>query len=389
MQKVINKLDRYQVRMMLSFFDIPLKDQPNLYKEAKILLTSCMRADRPRYDEIYKICVDQDATSDGDTPPTKVLPMFEASQIINKEIKALEESAIRIVSEKYLALSKELVKEIQNEATETINREAKKFNRIEIKVGNKKPKEIKGALPEEFKRLLQLASARLNILMVGPTGCGKTFISAKIAEALELDFSSQSCSAGVSESAFSGWLIPVGAGGKFVYVSSEFVRIYENGGVFLFDEMDASDANMLVFLNQALANDSFTIPQRHENPLIKKHKDFVAIAAANTGGGGADSMYHGRNSLDEATLDRFRVGTVLMDYSPTVEQSLFNEEILNWGLKIRSQISRHNLVRVLSTRTMIDAQKMQDQHGWTVDEFEQGYFASWSKEELLIIGRNV
>jgi|GEM_PF-2601604 len=387
MQTAINKLERYEMRMMLAFFDVPLKEQPKNSPDARKLLASFQKADRARYDQIYKICVDQDLSQQGNEPPTKVIPFTDASRIVRDEMKLLEDSAINVIAERYTKLSKDLVKEIQNEATETINRESKKFNRIEVKVGNKKAKEIKGAVPEEFERLLQLASARLNILMVGPTGCGKTFISSKIAEALDLDFSSQSCSAGVSESAFSGWLIPVGAGGKFVYVSSEFVRIYENGGVFLFDEMDASDANMLVFLNQALANDSFTIPQRHENPLIKKHKDFVAIAAANTGGGGADAMYHGRNSLDEATLDRFRVGTVVMDYSPIVEKSLFDEEILEWGLKIRLDILNHNLVRVLSTRTMIDAQKMKDQYDWSVEEFEKGYFASWSKEELAIVGR--
>ena len=387
MKTVIKKLARYQIRMMLSFYDIPFVDQPKKSSDARKLLTSLRSNDESKYNQIYKVCVDQDMTRDGDEKPTNVIPMNEASKIINEGVRLLEDSAIRNVSEKYLAMSKELAENIRTEATDTINREAKKFNRLEIKVGNKKAKEIKGAVPEEFERLLQLATARLNILMVGPTGCGKTFISSKIAEALELDFSSQSCSAGVSESAFSGWLIPVGSGGKFVYVSSEFVRIYENGGVFLFDEMDASDANMLVFLNQALANDSFTVPQRHENPLVKKHKDFVAVAAANTGGGGADAMYHGRNSLDEATLDRFRVGTVVMDYSPAVEKSLFTHEILDWGLAIRETIKCHNLVRVLSTRTMIDATTMQNQHGWSVEEFEKGYFASWSKEELLIAGR--
>jgi len=388
MQTVINKLQRYEMRMMLAFFDVPLKEQPKHSPDARKLLTSFQRANREKYDRIYRICVEQDVSGDeSGEPPKEVIAFSDASRIISQEVKELEDSAVRTVSEKYLALSKDLVKQIQEEATESINREAKKFNRLEIKVGTKKPKEIKGAVPEEFERLLQLASSRLNILMVGPTGCGKTFISSKIAEALDLDFSSQSCSAGVSESAFSGWLIPVGAAGKFVYVSSEFVRIYENGGVFLFDEMDASDANMLVFLNQALANDSFTVPQRHTKPLVKKHKDFVAIAAANTGGGGADAMYHGRNSLDEATLDRFRVGTVNMDYSPTVERSLFCEEILEWGLKIRLSILNNNLVRVLSTRTMIDAQKMKNDHGWTVEQFEQGYFASWSKEELAIVGR--
>jgi MoxR-like ATPase len=39
--------------------------------------------------------------------------------------------------------------------------------------------------------------------------------------------------------------------------------------------------------------------------IIQRHPDFVAIAAANTFGRGADRQYVGRYQLDAATLDRF------------------------------------------------------------------------------------
>ena len=39
--------------------------------------------------------------------------------------------------------------------------------------------------------------------------------------------------------------------------------------------------------------------------LIKRHKDCVIIAGANTTGSGATMEYVGRNRLDAATLDRF------------------------------------------------------------------------------------
>lgn len=277
-------------------------------------------------------------------------------------------------------------KELLKEAKEVLRKEAKKYRTIQVKIGNKKPKKLKGVLPKEFDTLLQLAQQRKNTMMVGPAGCGKTYIASKIAEALSMDFASQSCSAGMSESQLTGWLLPIGKSGQFSYVSSEFVRIYENGGVFLFDEIDASDSNVLIIINAALANDSFSISQRYKKPTIKKHKDFVAVAAANTYGNGADTVYVGRNQLDAATLDRFKIGTVTMNYDETVERSLSNSEVYDWAIGVRGQIEKHGLRRIMSTRIMIDATDMIDGQNWPIGKIASSYFSDWSKEEMAVVG---
>jgi len=248
-----------------------------------------------------------------------------------------------------------------------------------------KTRVVKGVLPKEFPRMVQLGAARKNIMLVGPAGCGKTYLAAKLAEALKLDFADQSCSAGLSESAFTGWLLPVGKSGQFEYVESPFIKMYENGGVFLFDEMDAADANLLTFLNKALANDSFYLPQRYKNPLVKRHPDFVAIGAANTYGHGADAMYVGRNQLDAATLDRFRVGMITMDYSKEVEESIGNPKLLEWAWKVREAIRVKSLRRVMSTRTIKDLADMTEQADWKQGDWQQAYFTDWSAEEMALI----
>lgn len=267
---------------------------------------------------------------------------------------------------------------------------AKVLNKVEIEYTVKqgqKNKKINGPLPDEFQKILDLASQRINILLVGPSGCGKTHVAKVVAETLGLDFAAQSCSAGMSESAFTGWLLPIGDSGKFQYVQSEFVRIYENGGVFLFDEIDAADSNTMLFLNQALANGEFYLPQRHEKPKVVKHKDFVCIAAANTFGNGATALYSGRNLMDGATMDRFRMGIVPMDYSPTVEQSLIDPEVLAWGRMMRNVIETKSMRKILSTRLLIDASKMKS-IGWTIDEIENSYIADWSREEKAMLVRD-
>lgn len=252
----------------------------------------------------------------------------------------------------------------------------------EIIIKDKQTRKIEGVLPKEFERIVQLATQRVNTMMVGPAGCGKSFIAEKVAEALGLSFSSISCTAGMSESQVLGWLLPTGKGGQFEYRAAPFIDAYEKGGVFLFDEIDSADPNMLTVINQALANGGFMVPQRLDNPYVKRHPDFVCLAAANTFGNGADMQYVGRNQLDAATLDRFRVGIVQMDYSPAVEASIVDKDILHWGRKIREAIKKHQLLRIMSTRVMRDFTMMKDAYNWTIKEIEETYFQDWSADEV-------
>jgi len=285
------------------------------------------------------------------------------------------------------------MKTLQTELREEIKKAAEEVKRIEIvhhvKVGTDPVVQLKEVLPEAFDTLLQLAVERQNILMVGPAGCGKTHTASLLAKALNLPYASQSCSAGMSESALIGWLLPTGANGKFAYVQSKFVELYENGGVFLLDEIDGADPNVLIYINQALANDSFFLPQRFEKPEVKKHKDFIAIAAANTFGTGATALYTARNSLDAATLDRFKVGTVEMEYSAAIEEKLVDAELLKWGRQVRSCINKHGLRQIMSTRVLLDATKMKRNQNWSVAKIHENYLRAWSKEERAIVNGSV
>jgi len=380
----IKKLVKSQKKLILDFSGIvSLKEQPTSIKEIDMLLNTFQQTQPHEFQKAFDVIVlrKTDGINANDIVAAKV------AEIVESNIKFQESQAVSDLADEFLIQIKEASREITKTAKEVIDSARKEFITYEVKVGNAKPKKMKGeVLPEEFPKLLQLAQERVNILMVGPAGCGKTHVAGLIAKALGLSFSSQSCSAGVSESVFTGWLLPTGNNAKFTHVMSAFLEKYENGGVFLLDELDASDPNVLVFINQALANDSFMVPQRFENPLFKKHKDFVAVAAANTFGHGADEMYHGRNSLDAATLDRFKIGTVAMEYSAVVESRIVDEEVLEWGLRVREIIERHSLRKIMSTRVMKDATKMLQGQDWTIKQISESYLSDWSPEEKRLVG---
>ncbi len=251
---------------------------------------------------------------------------------------------------------------------------------ITVRINDAKPVKLDSKPHASFDRCLRLATARRNILMIGPAGCGKTHLAEQVAKALKLEFAHISCSAGMSEGQITGRLIP-GKGGSFEYSRSEFVKAYEEGGVFLFDEIDAADSNTLLVINSALANGKMTVPNRPKQPVAIKHKDFVAMAAANTFGTGADRQYVGRNQLDESTLDRFRIGQVEMDYDEELEAKLCPNESLRTRLQNYRRRAKGSVRRIISTRFLRDACLMVDA-GDKIEEIEKALFAGWSVDEI-------
>jgi MoxR-like ATPase len=302
------------------------------------------------------------------------------SEIINEHKDGINGLAVDEVGKAVRAQ----LKELEKYAKDAIDRAADRKAPIIIK-SEGKTKKVKGVLPPEFERMIQLASARIPIMLVGPAGCGKTYLCEKLAEALDMEFSDQSCSEGMSESVFNGLLLPIDKGGAFRHVSTPFMERYEGGGVMLLDEIDAGDPNLFTYINKAIANSSYTVPQRWTKPVVKKHKDFVLVAAANTFGHGADSMYVGRNQLDAATLDRFKVGLITMDYNRDVEQSLAPQELCEWAWNLRDKIRVNKLRRVMSTRVIQNLGRMTDQYKWGQKEWESAYFTGWSDADRRLV----
>lgn len=329
----------------------------------------------------------ESGASTGENKGTGFGGMFESAY------KAENEKLKKELEGHKLAVA-ELGKKIKTEAEEnlkTVNQlksdlEAAKGQTRVVSVqllrGETEVKTMTAVFHEQFEKVLKLAQARMNIFIYGPTGCGKSHLCHQIAEALDLPYYFVSCTAGMGESTLGGRLLPVGKGNQMTYIASEFIQAYENGGVFLLDEMDAADANVLLLINSALANGRVAVTNRPDKPYAERHPDFVCIAAANTVGTGADRMYSGRHKLDASTLDRFSIGKVFMDYDPRVEEQLCPDDVLrNVLLSYRKKIDGARLERAMSTRFMRDAYKMKAEFGYTIEDINTAYFAGWREDE--------
>lgn len=286
----------------------------------------------------------------------------------------------------------QLKKDALAQVDQIVREELKKHRRIEVKAPHRqRARKMSYKLPPVFEDIIQFASQRIHCMMVGPTGSGKTFLGERVAEALSLEFAAISCSAGMSESKLEGSMLPTGKGGAFEYWPSSFVQMYEEGGVFLFDEIDASDPNTLTLINAALAGDRFFVEKRFENPEVVRHEDFICLAAANTWGQGADAQFVGREQLDAATLNRFSVGMVEVGYDQDVERWIVDQEmkdeeqakqLLAFCWAAREACMTHNIRRAVSTRFIKELAVMVEAYKWPQDKWEQQMFRGWSRTEV-------
>jgi MoxR-like ATPase len=202
------------------------------------------------------------------------------------------------------------------------------------------------ALPDLIKTLAALAPSRRNIFLVGQAGSGKTTLAEQAAHALEVKFYFNG--AIDSEYKLTGFMDAQGR-----IVSTAFRKAYEQGGLYLFDEVDSSSASALLALNAALANGHMDFP----DSSVKRHPNFYCLAAGNTYGNGADRIYCGRNQLDGATLDRFVFMPI--GYDEKLERALAgNDSWTDSVQKLRAACEKLKIRHIISPRASISGAEL-------------------------------
>lgn len=261
------------------------------------------------------------------------------------------------MGEKIESASNELVEilstAINQRIDEAIEKQTVRVDEAIANIGQTRPLEIRfrkhtttitDRTHVQFPDLLNFVSRGLDVLITGGAGTGKTHAARQVAEALSLPFYCQSVGAQTSKSDLLGYMDATG-----MYVKSNFRRAYEEGGVFVMDEIDAGNANVLIVLNSALSNNVCAFPDE----MVKRHEDFKFIATANTYGQGASREYVGRNQLDAATLDRFVVVNWGIDHElerQMVAPYLYGEIWLEFVRATRTWVYAEDIKAIISPR---------------------------------------
>lgn len=208
------------------------------------------------------------------------------------------------------------------EARKELLAEAKQHRRIKLELDEKDMAGKAKIRHEQFEKVAVIIRNRLNAFLYGPAGSGKSFIAEQVADLLGVPFYSISVSYQTSVASLMGYMDATGK-----YVPSLLRKAFEEGGVFCIDEIDAGNQNVIMCLNAVTNSDVVAFPDK----MVKKHKNFVAIATANTCGSGSDLQYVGRERIDASTLSRFvrlEVGYDDNLEEALIEQSRYKERIL-------------------------------------------------------------
>lgn len=273
----------------------------------------------------------------------KTNELLKESQKTNK----FEEAIINGIVEHAKKVSTEDIKrEIIDFVKNFVKDEYGKLPTVIEVVKDGKRIETEGLFHKDYEKILKIVDQKIPLILVGPAGSGKNHTLEQVAKTLGLDF--YFTNSVTQEYKLTGF---IDAGGK--YHETEFYKAFKNGGLFFFDEIDASCSESIIVVNAGIANGYFDFP----NGRINAHEDFRVVAAANTYGNGADMIYVGRNQLDGATLDRFV--TLEFDYDENVERALCGDESLyDFVIGMRKAIKSRNLRFIVSMRTIINASKL-------------------------------
>lgn len=216
----------------------------------------------------------------------------------------------------------------------------------------------------KFNEVLILANAGIPTLLTGEKGSGKTTVAMQVADGLKIPFFSVSMTRQTTLSQLLGFMSVNGT-----YVPSQLRGVAEKGGLFLLDEIDAGDANVLLCLN-TIENGFIAFP----DGIMNLHKDFRLMATANPQD--QHEHYVGRSKLDAATLDRFDI--IDLEHDAALEQTLVDQDVYQHINAMREVMASQNSSKTVSMRDALRYQKRKE-----LNLLEDFMFRVCGKSELM------
>lgn len=241
---------------------------------------------------------------------------------------------------------------------------------------------IHGVVNKKFPNVLRWVYLNTPVMLTGPAGSGKNVLVEQIAEHLGMPLVVLNRVQDAAE--LQGFKTVDGE-----YAITPFIAFVREcmkkkaDGIVLFDEIDGSDANALVAINDAISSRKITLADNTQLDLKKIH----FIACGNTWGTGATEEYVGRNQLDAASLNRFR--PILVDYDPVIEESLCpDKNLLKFFREFRAAVKRCGIKHIVSYRNLmalVDAfeyEKDNLTHDIKVDILKEALIENLTRDDL-------
>ena len=152
------------------------------------------------------------------------------------------------------------------------------------------------------------------ILLVGPTGCGKSTFIEQLAARLNWPLIRVAASGGLAESDLLGeWTVQ---DGETIYNYGFLPRAMKMGAICLIDEIDGIEPSVAFSIHQVMEAQGKLVLLQNGGEIIEPHESFRLVTTANSLGHGDETgLYAGIKVLNAAFLDRF-AAVFQMSYMP-------------------------------------------------------------------------
>lgn len=299
-------------------------------------------------------------------------------------VKSNEKSFSQILEEKFIeTLSEKSTEQILDVVSPKVEAALiKKFGGVSVmhrfEVPERPAWETSEVLHKDFDNILKILLCGEAVYMYGEAGTGKSYIARQAANALGVDFYASACV--TDEVTIKGYSDAHGN-----YHETPFYQAFKNGGVFLLDELDASIPDVLVMLNDALANGEFSFPNGEH---VKKAETFYCLATGNTLGTGSDMVYTGRCQLDGATLDRFAFVHVIYDKHISLNMANGDKTLCDFSFAYRAALKKCGVNALFTYRSIKRLAKFSAFMS-KADALRLGLLKGMSAEDVRIIADNI
>lgn len=173
-------------------------------------------------------------------------------------------------------------------------------------------------LANRYRRSLAGDTTKAHMLVVGPTGCGKSELVKSFFHEVQVPLVRMNFSDGVTEDQFIGTRTLVD--GEVVFQDGIGTMAAELGLPFLADEINGARENILMALNGLMDTGMLVIPEDN-NRVVKAKAGFMVVGTMNP-----PEDYAGVNEMNMATKNRFTYSLPFTYLEPTLERKVIMEQ---------------------------------------------------------------
>jgi len=192
-----------------------------------------------------------------------------------------------------------------------------------------------------------------NVLFIGDTGTGKTALIRHFCHKNKLPYYRVVMNGGTTVEDIIGQQV-MDENGKFNFEFQVLIKFMQKGGVFVFDEINAGQKDILHILNSITDFERKAIVTQHKGQVVQAVNNFLVIACMNP------PQEYDLQEMSKSLKSRFTPYN--FDYDENVDKVVLNNDklLLNFAKAVRTARLNAQIETPLSTRDLVQFQMIRD-----------------------------